>query len=64
MNVEYINPFIEASQSVIVMMTGVKPELGKVYLRRTPFPSENIAVIVGLTGRIRGQVMSFLSNQP
>jgi chemotaxis protein CheX len=45
------------------MMTGVKPELGKVYLRRTPFPSENIAVIVGLTGRIRGQVVMSFSKQ-
>lgn len=57
MNVEYINPFIEASQSVLVMMTGVKPELGKVHLRKAPFSSENIAVIVGLTGKIRGQVV-------
>lgn len=63
MNVEYINPFIEASQSVLVMMTGVKPELGKVHLRKAPFPSENIAVIVGLTGKIRGQVViSFSQN--
>jgi chemotaxis protein CheX len=63
MNVEYINPFIEASQSVLVMMTGIKPELGKVHLRKAPFPSENIAVIVGLTGTIRGQVViSFSPN--
>lgn len=57
MNVEYINPFIEASQSVLLMMTGEKPELGKVHLRKAPFGSENIAVIVGLTGKIRGQVV-------
>jgi len=63
MNVDYINPFIEASQSVIMMMTGVKPGLGKVYIRKSPFPSENIAVIVGLTGKIRGQVViSFSKN--
>lgn len=57
MNVEYINPFIEASQSVLMMMTGEKPKLGKVQLRKSPFGSENIAVIVGLTGKIRGQVI-------
>ena len=34
MNVEYINPFIEASQSVWTMMTGNKPVLGKVYLKK------------------------------
>ncbi|NLM72785.1 MAG: chemotaxis protein CheX [Clostridiaceae bacterium] len=57
MKVEYINPFIEASQSVIMMMTGNKPELGQVYLRKSPFESENVVVIVGLTGAIRGQVV-------
>ena len=63
MNVEYINPFIEASQSVLTMMTGNKPELGQVYIRKSPFSSENVAVIVGLTGKIRGQVvLSFSKN--
>ena len=57
MNVEYINPFIEASQSVWLMMTGNKPALGKVYLKKVPFQSDDIAVIVGLTGKIRGQVV-------
>jgi chemotaxis protein CheX len=57
MNVEYINPFIEASQSVLEMMTGAKPTLGQVYVKKTPYESANIAVIVGLTGKIRGQVV-------
>lgn len=61
MNVEYINPFIEASQSVLMMMTGNKPTLGKVYLKKVPFPSDDIAVIVGLTGRIRGQMVISLN---
>lgn len=61
MNVEYINPFIEASQSVMAMMTGKSPKLGRVYLRKSPFQSDNIAVIVGLTGKIRGQVIISLS---
>jgi chemotaxis protein CheX len=61
MNVEYINPFIEASQSVFEMMTGVKPKLGGVYVKKTPYESAKIAVIVGLTGRIRGQVVISMS---
>lgn len=63
MNVEYINPFIEASQSVLSMMTGSTPVLGQVFLRKSPFQSDNIAVIVGLTGRIRGQVVISLSKE-
>lgn len=61
MNVEYINPFIEASQSVWMMMTGTKPVLGKVYLKNVPYQSYEIAVIVGLTGKIRGQVIISMS---
>lgn len=63
MNVEYINPFIEASQSVMAMMTGNKPDLGKVYMRKAPFMSDYVAVIVGLTGRIRGQVVLSFSKK-
>jgi len=60
MNVEYINPFIEASQQVFQMMTGIKPTLGKVHLKNSPYPSDSVAVIVGLTGKLRGQVIMSL----
>lgn len=61
MNVEYINPFIEASQQVFQMMTGVKPTLGKVHLKTSPYSSDSVAVIVGMTGKLRGQVIMSLS---
>ncbi|NLG87642.1 MAG: chemotaxis protein CheX [Clostridiaceae bacterium] len=61
MNVEYINPFIEASQQVFQMVTGIKPTLGKVYLKNSPYPSDSVAVIVGLTGKLRGQVIMSLN---
>ena len=62
MNVEYINPFIEASQQVFQMMTGIKPSLGKVHLKTSPYRGDSIAVIVGLTGKMRGQVIITLGN--
>ncbi|NLN66130.1 MAG: chemotaxis protein CheX [Clostridiaceae bacterium] len=62
MNVEYINPFIEASQQVFKMMTGIMPSLGKVHLKTSPYSGDSIAVIVGITGKIRGQVIISLSN--
>ena len=61
MNVEYINPFIEASQQVFSMMTGINPELGTVHLKNSPYAGDSVAVIVGLTGKIRGQVIISLS---
>lgn len=63
MNVEYINPFIQASQQVFQMMTGIKPALGKVHLKNSPYPGDSIAVIVGLTGKIRGQVIISLGTE-
>ncbi len=61
MKVEYINPFIESSQQVFQMVTGIKPTLEKVFLKKSPYPSDSVAVIVGLTGKIRGQVISSLT---
>lgn len=57
MNIEYINPFIEASQIVLKQIAGIDAKLGKVHLKDSPYKSDNIMVIVGLTGKIRGQVI-------
>ena len=61
MNVDHINPFIEASQQVFQMMIGIKPHLGNVHLKDSPYAGDAVAVIVGLTGKIRGQVIISLS---
>jgi len=63
MKVDYINPFIEASQQVFQMVTGIKPSLKKVYLKKSPYASDSVAVLVGLTGKIRGQVIISLSTE-
>lgn len=57
MNVEYINPFIEASQTVFRQIAGIEATLGKIYLKNSPYKSDDIIVIVGLTGKIRGQAI-------
>lgn len=57
MNVEYINPFIEASQTVLKQIAGIDATLGKVFLKTSPYASEDIIIIVGLTGKIRGQAI-------
>ena len=57
MKVEYINPFIEASQTVLMQIAGLEARLGKVYVKDSPYKSDNIMVIVGLTGTMRGQVI-------
>ena len=57
MNIEYINPFIEASQTVLKQITQLDAKLGKVYLKNSPYDSEDILIMVGLTGNMRGQAI-------
>ncbi len=61
MNVEYINPFIEASQSVIKMLCGSESKLGKVYLRNSPLSVDQVVIMIGIVGKIKGQVCFELS---
>ncbi|MGI6778993.1 MAG: chemotaxis protein CheX [Acetivibrionales bacterium] len=60
MNIEYINPFIEASQAVLNQFN-INAKLGKVYLKTQPHKGDNIMIIVGLTGKIRGQAVFGMS---
>ena len=57
MNIEYINPFIEASQTVLKQIIKLDAKLGKVYLKNSPYKSEDILIMVGLTGKLRGQAV-------
>lgn len=60
MKIEYINPFVEASQKVIKETTGLNPILGKIYTKDIPHKGDHIAVLIGLTGSLQGTViMSF-----
>lgn len=61
MNVEYINPFIEASQVVLKQIAGINATLGKIYLKDSPYRSDSVVIIVGLTGSIRGQAIFSMS---
>lgn len=56
MKVEYINPFIQASQDVINQTTGLTPTVGKIYIKDMPYGGDNVVVLIGLTGAIQGNV--------
>jgi len=61
MKVEYINPFIEASQTVLKQIASLDAKLGKIYLKTAPYRSEDVIIMVGLTGKIRGQAVFSLT---
>lgn len=56
MNVEYINPFIEATKMVFKSMVGFDLQIGAIYLKESPYKAEAVAVIIGITGETKGQV--------
>ncbi len=56
-NVEYINPFIEASQNVLRDFCRIETSLGKPYITNASYEGDTLIVIVGITGDLRGQVI-------
>ncbi len=62
MDVKYLNPFIEGSQTVIRQIITENLEMEGTYFKNSPYKSDRIMVIVGVTGKSRGQV-TFVMNQ-
>lgn len=56
MKAEYINPFIEASQSVIKMLSGKEVVVGKPFLKTSPYFFNNIIIVIGVVGEVKGQI--------
>jgi chemotaxis protein CheX len=61
MKVEYINPFVLASFSVLETVLGNTPIQGEVALQREAFTSQQCNVVCGVTGQVQGQVIFGMS---
>lgn len=57
MKVEYINPFIKASKDILTQMTQIEYQVGKPTLKSPPCNANNIVILIGITGDIKGQAM-------
>ena len=57
MKIQYINPFVTASFSVIESVLGVKVEKGQLAMRPSLFTSQQCNILTGVTGSIHGQVI-------
>lgn len=60
-NVEYINPFLEASRYVLKSAANIDISIGKVYLKTSPYASDAFLIIIGLNGSLRGKVIFSMS---
>jgi chemotaxis protein CheX len=57
MDIKYINPFLEAAITVLEQLTKVNFTKGTLELRDTTASQFNVAVTIGVTGEIQGQVV-------
>lgn len=57
MKAEYVNPFVGAAFHVLKEIFGMEPVKGTLDIRRELFTSQQCNVIVGVTGKIEGQVV-------
>ena len=57
MRLEYINPFVEASCEIIQEVLGDEVVKEELFLKETTVPILGVAVLIGLTGSVRGRVL-------
>lgn len=56
MDVNLINPFLNATLNVLETMAFVKPAAGKPYLKKDNVAQGDVSGIVGITGAVKGTV--------
>lgn len=57
MDVKYLNPFFIALKEVSAQVLGIVPNFDKPFLKKTPFTSEELLVIIGITGELNGKAI-------
>lgn len=62
MNVEYINPFIDATLNVLKTMSRTEAMPGKPYLKKDQKALGDVSAVIGLTGEANGTIVGEISN--
>ena len=60
-NAEYINPFLEAASVVFKSILNVDLRRGKLIIKENPIPSLDVAIIIGITGGVTGDIVYSMS---
>lgn len=55
MRAEHVNTFLESARRIITAMCGREPSMGRAFLRQEPYQAEEVSVLIGVTGSLRGQ---------
>ena len=57
MNVNYINPFLEAAIAIVKDACQVELKIGKPYAKMVELTEGTVVILIGVTGEMRGQVV-------
>ncbi|MBI5048879.1 MAG: chemotaxis protein CheX [Deltaproteobacteria bacterium] len=57
MRLDYINPFVDATHSILKDMFNIPVHKGKLSLRGEPVVTKGVVVVIGLTGDVEGSVL-------
>jgi chemotaxis protein CheX len=63
MKVEYVSPFVQGAMSVLNTLLNITPERGHLTARPQMFTTQQVNIVVGVTGMIEGQVIYGMSVQ-
>lgn len=63
MNVSYINPFIEASSGLVTQLLNASTDIGKPFIRNTPYGACGVTALIGITGKIKGSAVISLDEK-
>jgi chemotaxis protein CheX len=61
MKAEFVNPFLEAAALVYKQMLDVDLIRGKTVIRQSPAPNHEIAIVISVTGQVKGTVVYSLN---
>ena len=56
MNADFINPFLMSATKIMQEICQTEMKIGKPYVKTTEIETESVAVILGITGELKGQV--------
>mgnify|MGYP001292099763 FL=1 len=61
--VELVQPYLQAAKEVIGRETGGDVSVGKVSMKKPPASTDEVSILIGVTGQIQGVVMIMMSKQ-
>ena len=61
MNVQFLNPFVEAAFAVLEAEAGLEAKRGQLSLQRSAATSDDITVLISMVGQVQGVVLYSLS---